>query len=149
MPNKNHPLSNLAMLFFLASSCNYTELKEQDRSPGAKPTKPLAPQLAPSPSATPSPAVPLTDILKFEQIFAEVLKRNCVPCHNATKARGDFNLETYASIIASGNVVCGMPADSVIMQQINSNSMPPASKGPLTIKEKNLVSRWISEGCKE
>lgn len=95
----------------------------------------------------------------FEKDLLPVLKKNCLACHNTTKARGDLNLETPALIRKGGSsgkaVVPGDPEDSLIYisaaHQDEDLIMPPEGNkvkaSNFSPVELGLLKRWIEGGA--
>jgi WD40 repeat protein len=89
-----------------------------------------------------------------------LLQRNCLACHNATKAESDVVLETPALLRAARDggalVIPGRPDESRMLQVAAHRDeplMPPADNkvGAVALKpaELGLLQRWIEQGAKD
>lgn len=87
-----------------------------------------------------------------------VFQKNCLPCHNATDAKGDLVLETPVTILKGGetgpSVVPGKSAESLLLKVAAHQSkptMPPknnkANAQALTPDELGLLKLWIDQGA--
>jgi WD40 repeat protein len=94
----------------------------------------------------------------FQKEVLPLLKRNCVACHNATKAESGLVLETPQSIIKGGDsgpaVVPMKSAESLLLGRATGkvdSLMPPSGNKvaakPLTPEELGLVKLWIDQGA--
>ncbi len=97
--------------------------------------------------------------VRFADEIYPVLKKNCIACHNASKAKAKLNLESPEMILkGSGDgpvVQVGKPMDSLLLlaaAHMEDPVMPPeknkANAKNLTPKELGLLKRWIAEGAK-
>ena len=97
--------------------------------------------------------------LVYNRDVRQILSENCFSCHgfdHATREAG-LRLDTREGAVAtleSGNVgiLPGAPDKSEIVQRIFSDDdsiqMPPHESGKtLTLKQKNILKQWISEGA--
>ncbi len=94
----------------------------------------------------------------FEKEVLPLLKKNCVACHNATKAESSLVLENPQSIIKGGDsgpsVVPMKSAESLLLGRatgsVDSLMPPPGNKvaaKPLTPQELGLIKLWIDQGA--
>lgn len=91
-----------------------------------------------------------------DRIAALMLLR-CAVCHGAERQEGGLDLRTAAGLLKGGQsgpaVVPGKPDESLMLQRIVSQEMPPRRKlvevsiKPITDHEVELLRRWIAEGC--
>lgn len=95
----------------------------------------------------PPPPPPLT--ATFSSISQNILQPKCVACHRAGGEEGDIRYESYSSTLATGKIRAGSAAESGIMDEIESGSMPPAKDGyaPLTATEIAVIRQWIDAGA--
>ncbi len=109
-------------------------------------------------------ALPVSDIKReapvdFAREVFPVLKRNCLACHNATKAKAGLNLETPELILQGGDTgkgaVAGRGADSLVLKfaaHMDEEVMPPpdnkVNAANLTADELGLLKLWIDQGLK-
>jgi WD40 repeat protein len=113
-------------------------------------------------SATPIPVTMPTraQAIDFAREIYPVLKRNCLACHNTTKAKANLNLETPELMAKGGDsgpaIVPGKGAESLLMKSAahldEDLVMPPPTNAvkavPLTSVELGLLQTWIDEGAK-
>ncbi|HEX7375629.1 MAG TPA: c-type cytochrome domain-containing protein, partial [Pirellulales bacterium] len=94
----------------------------------------------------------------FEKEVLPLLKKNCVACHNATKAESSLVLENPQAIIKGGDsgpsVVPKNSAESLLLGRatgsVDSLMPPPGNKvaaNPLTPQELGLIKLWIDQGA--
>jgi WD40 repeat protein len=99
--------------------------------------------------------------VSFGRDILPMLRNNCLPCHNKTRAKADINLET-PTLIRKGTedgplVVPGKPEESflfLVSAHIEEDSiMPPAknkaSARNLTPEELGVMALWIKQGAKD
>ena len=100
-----------------------------------------------------------TSTVDFEREVLPLLKRNCLACHNQTKAEEKLVLETPKDILKGGDsgpaVVAGNPDKSLLLQLTSHAKkpiMPPAGNkagaSDFTPQELGLVKLWIEQGAK-
>ena len=99
-------------------------------------------------------------VVSFQKDILPILRNNCLPCHNKTRAKAEIMLETPADIFKGNDdgplVVPGKPDESylfLVSAHIEEDSiMPPAknkvSAKNLTPRELGLMSLWIKQGAK-
>ena len=113
--------------------------------------------------ATASAALPVADLKRdtpvdFAKDLYPVLKKNCLACHNTTKAKGGLNLESPAAILQGGDTgpaaVAGRSSESLLFQTASHQEdpvMPPAGNKVnavnLTPAELALLQLWIDQGA--
>ncbi|MDG0816505.1 hypothetical protein [Bdellovibrio svalbardensis] len=74
-----------------------------------------------------------------------ILQTNCSSCHGSTGGSGNvYGLTDISHMVSAGLIVPGSPSQSLIYNEIVSNSMPPGS--PLTSSEKQVIQQWIASG---
>ncbi|HWB10664.1 MAG TPA: c-type cytochrome domain-containing protein [Pirellulales bacterium] len=107
--------------------------------------------------------IPIAEIKRdtpvdFQKEVLPLLKRNCVACHNATKAESGLVLETPQSIIKGGDSgPAALPmkaAESLLLGRATGNVdslMPPSGNKvaakALTPEELGLIKLWIDQGA--
>ncbi len=101
-----------------------------------------------------------TTAVDFESEVLPVLQRNCLACHNQSRAKGDLNLETPQAALKGGSsgpgLVPGKAAESLVFRaaahQVEDMVMPPAGNkanaADLTPGELALLKAWIDQGAK-
>src|SRR4051812_30103406 len=92
--------------------------------------------------------------IQFNRDVRPILADNCFPCHgpDAGKRKADLRLDVRDAAVESGAIAPGKPADSSLVERIFSEDadvrMPPAeSNKHLTLKQKEILKRWIAEGA--
>jgi mono/diheme cytochrome c family protein len=95
---------------------------------------------SPPPMAAAVPAGP-----SFAQQIAPLLVRSCGRCH-VTGSRGDFSMETYNALAASGMVVPGDGPGSRLVEVIQTGDMPRGG-GQLAAGEFAALVAWINAGA--
>jgi len=94
----------------------------------------------------------------FEREVLPILKKNCLACHNSTKAESDLVLETPETIRKGGaegpGVVAKNSADSLVLMlaaRQRESYMPPDDNDvgakQLTSEELGLIKLWIDQGA--
>jgi hypothetical protein len=81
----------------------------------------------------------------FTRDVAPLLVRRCGGCH-VTGRKGDFQMASYAALMASGVVQRGAAASSRIVEVIASGDMPRGG-GRVTPAELAALSKWIDAGA--
>lgn len=87
-----------------------------------------------------------------------ILKRNCLACHNATKAKADLILETPADMIKGGDTGSALvPGDAdasfifTSAAHLEEPTMPPeknkSNAKPFTPQELDILKAWINAGA--
>ncbi len=91
----------------------------------------------------------------FRKDVAPILLDNCVACHGAKKAEGNFRIDTFAKLKTAGDsesppVVEKKSDESEILRRICATDiderMPPEGD-PLTADQISVIKRWIDEGA--
>ncbi|MEZ6134353.1 MAG: PSD1 and planctomycete cytochrome C domain-containing protein [Pirellulaceae bacterium] len=89
----------------------------------------------------------------FEQHIRPVLVEHCYECHSngAGKAEGGLRLDTQSSMLEGGDsgpsLVPGMPAESMIMDALNYESVEMPPSGKLDAATIAKFENWISSGA--
>ena len=84
-----------------------------------------------------------------------VIRKHCASCHNEDQPRGDLVLTSFDKVMAGSSsgpvVVPGSVAESplyTLAAHLDSPKMPP-NKPRISLRELNLIERWINTGLKE
>ncbi len=97
--------------------------------------------------------------IDFEKEILPILKQNCLACHNQTRPKGAFILETPQSILKGGDTGPGIvpkkPKESLLLRaaahQVPDLEMPPpdnkVAANALTPEELGLIQLWIERGA--
>src|SRR6185437_12649373 len=83
---------------------------------------------------------------RFEEIKAAVFGPKCMECHHDT-VETKLDLTGYDSLMASGDIVSGNPAQSRLYQLVEAGKMPKGG-AKLPDSELKLISDWILDGAK-
>ena len=92
------------------------------------------------------------DALSYEQHVRPILKAYCFECHgDGDKLRGELDLRLRRLIVQGGEsgpaVVSGKPADSRLLQKVQSGDMPPSKRKKLSADEVARIAHWIADGA--
>src|SRR5215204_6378425 len=103
----------------------------------AEPAKP-----APAPAVSPG----------FNADVRPIFQAYCTECHGeAEKPKGGLDLRLKRFVAKGGKsgaaIVEGKPAESLLIDRVNSGEMPPGKK-KLTATEVDTLKRWIAAGAK-
>jgi hypothetical protein len=82
----------------------------------------------------------------------QLLKKNCVPCHNDSTRSGGLAMTNREAVLAGGNrgaaVKPGNAADSLLLRAVEQSGelkMPPGRKLPAG--QIDVIRKWIAEGA--
>ena len=88
---------------------------------------------------------------KFETDILPILEARCVKCHGDGKLEAGLDLRRRFLILKGGDsgagFVTGKPEESLLIQKIDADEMPPKDEGRLDDKQKTLLKRWIASGA--
>lgn len=86
----------------------------------------------------------------FDKQIAPLLVQRCLDCHSGPKPKGGLDLSRREKSRAGGNqgpvLVPGRPDQSLLLEYVDQNKMPP--KKPLAATEKALLRAWIETGAR-
>ncbi|MFM8578419.1 MAG: PSD1 and planctomycete cytochrome C domain-containing protein [Planctomycetaceae bacterium] len=92
--------------------------------------------------------------IDFNRDIRPILSENCFYCHgqDAGKRQAELRLDLREEAMTAGAIVPHDTAGSLILERVHSQDPdlvmpPPGSNRRLTADQKNLLSRWISEGA--
>lgn len=100
---------------------------------------------------TPVPAEPCDPSkVYFQRDVFPIINSNCAKsgCHDAQSRQEGIDLSTYAGVLSI--VSKGKPSSSKLMEVLDAGGeerMPPPPSAPLTSDQRNVLSRWISDGA--
>ena len=88
----------------------------------------------------------------FSRRVAPILKKRCVQCHNAGRARGGLSLAARADLLRGGDqgpaIVPGQAGASLLIRQVSGSKPAMPQKGdPLTPQQVADLKKWIDEGA--
>lgn len=92
------------------------------------------------------------DAVTFERDVRPILREYCFDCHGATEdKKGNLDLRLVRFMVAGGDsgtsIVAGKPDDSLIIERVVANEMPPG-EAHLPAEKLETLRRWIAEGAK-
>jgi uncharacterized membrane protein len=94
-----------------------------------------------------------SDTVYFQNTILPLFVSNCAKsgCHDAITHEEGIILDSYANIMATGQITPFDPWDGDIMEVITETDpdkiMPPPGNGSLTSQQINLIAQWISQGA--
>lgn len=104
-------------------------------------------QTAPADEPAPNP----TSDIKFESDILPILELRCAKCHGDNKLEAGFDVRRRFAIFKGGDsgpsIVEGKPDESLLIERIDKNEMPPADEGRLDDKQKALIRQWVLAGA--
>ena len=92
----------------------------------------------------------------YTHLIHPVLEQNCMSCHNPDDRKGEFNMETYRSLLKGGDmgyaIAPGDRDDSELYYRItlphdHDEFMPAEDRPPLKEEEVALLGWWIDQGA--
>jgi hypothetical protein len=92
------------------------------------------------------------DVLYFEQDVLPILRSNCAKsgCHDAVTAEEDVVLDSYNSVMQTGDIKPCKPSQSKIIEVLSGGGedlMPPIGSTPLTSEQISILETWIAQGA--
>ena len=100
--------------------------------------------------AADDPTANADDLKFFETKVRPVLVARCVKCHGAAQQKGKFRLDSREAVLAGGEsgpaVVSGNPAESLLVEAINRQSLEMPPDAPLKDNEIDVLTEWIRRG---
>ena len=81
----------------------------------------------------------------FSEISQKVFTPKCISCHNAGSGLTDFS--SYAAIMASGVIVVGNSASSILYKRIIPGGGMPKGTAGLSTVDLAAVASWIDSGA--
>ncbi len=94
--------------------------------------------------------------VSFSHDIAPILQRSCIPCHGPDKSKGHFRLDSFASLLKSGDsekptIIAGKPDASHLYQLIvekNPDDRMPQKSEALPSSDVALIRKWVADGAK-
>lgn len=101
---------------------------------------------------TPSGRASELESVSFERDVRPILREYCFDCHGATDdKKGNLDLRLVRFMRLGGDsgeaIVAGKPDDSLIIERIAANEMPPG-EAHLPVEKLETIRRWIADGAK-
>lgn len=96
------------------------------------------------------------EMIVYTHLIQPVLEQNCMSCHNPDDRKGEFNMETYQSLLKGGDmgyaIAPGDRDDSELYYRItlphdHDEFMPAEDRPPLSEAEVALLGWWIDQGA--
>ncbi|MDB5385049.1 MAG: hypothetical protein JWM11_695, partial [Planctomycetaceae bacterium] len=95
------------------------------------------------------PAVSKT--LSFEADIVPIMQARCAKCHGGEKLEAGLDVRRRFTLIKGGDsgtsLMVGKPDESLLLERIEKNEMPPPEEGKLDDKQKALIRQWILSGA--
>jgi hypothetical protein len=141
----HRPLLAAAILLVVLSSCRHEPLVVPAGDPSGQ-VDPVNPPAAGMPCNA--------DSVYFANDVLPIFNSRCaIPgCHSGNNPPKGILLTSYASIMASGEIVPFDPSEGDIMEVITDTDpddrMPRPPNAPLTTDQINTIRRWISQGAR-
>jgi len=90
-----------------------------------------------------------TQALDFDRQVAPIIASRCLSCHGADAPKAQLRMDTREGLLQGGEsgpaVLPGSTADSLLLQRVLQDEMPP--RKPLPEAEKQLLKQWIADGA--
>lgn len=87
---------------------------------------------------------------EFVRDIQPLLQSHCGSCHDGSERSGGLDLG--AGLVRGGEsgpvLVPGQPDESLLLQLVSSNAMPPAGEPRLSAEQIDLLRRWIAAGAR-
>lgn len=93
------------------------------------------------------------DTVYFENSILPIFQTNCAKsgCHDDATAQNGIRLNSYANIMASGEIEAGKPGEGDIVKKISETDpdkiMPPPPELALNATQIDLIKKWITQGA--
>ena len=89
--------------------------------------------------------------LTFEKDVAPILETHCVKCHGSEKREAGLDVRRRFSLLSGGDsgaaIVSGQPKQSLLIEMIDEELMPPEGEPRLTATAKEVLRKWIANGA--
>jgi WD40 repeat protein len=93
--------------------------------------------------------------ISFTRDIAPIFVAKCLACHNAEKAKGNYRLQSFDSLLKAGSskdvpIVAGKPSESKLFQLItatNEEDRMPQKDEPLARTQIAAIQKWIEQGA--
>ncbi|MBL9134573.1 MAG: hypothetical protein JNK85_01830 [Verrucomicrobiales bacterium] len=151
---------NIASVAWFRTWATLTFLAWAAIQPAAQAEDAATPPASSKPSALPVRPLQRESPVDFETEILPLFRKNCLACHNQTRAKGDLILETPQTIRKGGasgpSIVEGRAEESLLFRAAahlaEDMIMPPtgnkANAENLSSNELGLLKLWIDQGAK-
>ncbi len=90
-------------------------------------------------------------IPKFEVDIAPIFETRCVKCHGDGKLEAGLDVRRRFALVKGGDsgtaLVPGKPDESLLIQKLIAEEMPPKEEGRLDARQLELIRRWVASGA--
>lgn len=94
--------------------------------------------------------------VSFTKDIAPILAKKCIACHGPEKAKGNYQLHNFATLMKPGAskaaaVTAGQPLQSELFRLLittDADDRMPQKDDPLPKAQVALIERWIQQGAK-
>lgn len=94
--------------------------------------------------------------ITFTRDIAPILAKKCVTCHGPEKAKGNYQLHNFATLLKPGasksaSLTPGQPAQSELFRLLvttDADDRMPQKDDPLPQSQIALIEKWIQQGAK-
>lgn len=92
----------------------------------------------------------------YEDVISPLLEKHCAGCHGPLKQKSEYRVDLVERLFKGGDseTIAITPGDlqkSYLIEKIFSQDeddvMPPVKKPPLTLVEKKILEKWVSDGA--
>jgi hypothetical protein len=91
----------------------------------------------------------------FHKEVRPILETTCIQCHGIEKQKGGLRLDTLEHMKKGGDsgpaLVVGNIDDSLLLERIflpiDDDEIMPPENGPLTLKQQDILKRWVMTGA--
>ena len=89
--------------------------------------------------------------LTFEKDVTPILQTHCLKCHGGEKREAGFDVRRRFSLLSGGDsgaaIVSGQPKQSLLIEMIDEELMPPEGEPRLAADEIETLRQWIATGA--
>jgi hypothetical protein len=89
--------------------------------------------------------------LTFETDVAPILAKHCLKCHGGEKREAGLDVRRRFSLLSGGDsgaaIVAGQPKQSLLLELIGDELMPPEGEPRLTADDIAVLRKWIATGA--
>ena len=89
--------------------------------------------------------------LTFEKDVAPILKVRCLKCHGGEKREAGLDVRRRFLLLSGGDsgaaIVSGQPKQSLLIEMIDEELMPPEGEPRLKANEIEILRKWIETGA--